>query len=179
MRYETIADIYSANERARENLRATISGISDEEVVALPEGEKWTIGQIVEHLSMVDLGITRICSKLLEEAKAGGKLSDGTVSLSPSFIEKLAGIGSAKVQAPERVQPTGTVSITEALDRMQSNRPAVDAMRSDLEKYDLTNPTFPHPYFGNITAAEWLIVLGGHELRHTAQIERSLAKLRK
>jgi hypothetical protein len=178
MKYETIADIYTANKIARENLQALISAISDEEAAELSEGETWTIQKIVEHLSMVDFGISRICSKLLEEAKATAKPSDGTVSLSPTFREKLALVGSVKVEAPERVQPTGNVSIAEALDRMEANRPAIDAMRTDLEKYDLSVSKFPHPYFGDITAAEWLIVAGGHEMRHTAQIERSLAKIR-
>ncbi len=178
MKFETIADIYSANENARKNLNAVIDGISDEEAAVLPEGEKWTIGQIVEHLSMVDFGISRICAKLLEGAKAAGKPSDGTVNLSSDFREKLAAVGSVKVEAPERVQPTGTVSITEALDRMKANRPAIDAMRYDLEKYDLSEPKFPHPYFGEITAAEWLIVAGGHEQRHAAQIEKILVKIR-
>ena len=179
MRYETIADIYSANEKARENLKATISGISDDEAAALPDGDTWTIQQIVEHLSMVDIGISRICAKLVEEAKERGDLSDGTVKLSDEFRDKSALVGSVKIEAPERVQPTGNVTISEALDRMNANCTAFEAIRSDLEKYDLSQPKFPHPYFGNITAAEWLIVAGGHEQRHTAQIERSLAKLRK
>jgi len=179
MRYETIADIYSANKKARENLKAVVSDISDEEATTLPDGEIWMIAQIVEHLSMVDLGISRICAKLLEKAKAGGKLSDGTVNLSPSFLEKLSGIGGVKVEAPERVQPTGTISINEALNTLQSNSPTIDAMRNDLENFDLSEPKFPHPYFGDITAAEWLIVAGGHEIRHTAQIQRLLVKLRK
>lgn len=179
MRYETIADIYSANEKARENLKATISGISDDEAAALPDGDTWTIQQIVEHLSMVDIGISRICAKLVEEAKERGDLSDGTVKLSDEFRDKSALVGSVKIEAPERVQPTGNVTISEALDRMNANCTAFEAIRSDLEKYDLSGPKFPHPYFGNITAAEWMIVAGGHEQRHTAQIERSLAKLRK
>lgn len=178
MRYETIADIYSANEKARGNLKATVSGISDEEAAALPDGDKWTIGQIIEHLSMVDLGISRICARLLEDAKAAGKLSDGALCISDDFYRKAAEVGNVKVEAPERVQPTGDVTIAEALDRMNANRPAIEAMRADLEKYDLSAPKFPHPYFGEITAAEWLIVAGGHEQRHAAQIERLLAKIR-
>lgn len=178
MRYETIADIYAANEKAREQLKTAVSDISDDEAAVLPEGEKWTIAQIVEHLSMVDIGISRICSKLLEEAKVFGKFSNGTVHLSSDFLEKLSGINGVKVEAPERVQPSGKVSITEALDKMQSNKPVVDAMRDGLERYDLSESKFPHPYFGNITAVEWLIVAGGHEMRHTAQIERLLSKIR-
>lgn len=179
MRYETIADIYSANKKARENLETAISDISDDEAAALPDGDTWTIQQIVEHLSMVDIGISRICAKLVEEAKERGDLSDGTVKLSDEFRDKSALVGSVKIEAPDRVQPTGNVTISEALDRMNANYSAFEAIRADLEKYDLSQPKFPHPYFGNITAAEWMIVVGGHEQRHTAQIERSLAKLRK
>ena len=105
-------------------------------------------------------------------------MSDGTVSLSPDFRAKLAVVGDVKVEAPERVQPTGNVTIAEAFDKMNTNGPALEAMRGDLEKYDLSGPKFPHPYFGDITAFEWLIVAGGHEQRHTAQIERMLAKIR-
>jgi len=178
MRYERIADIYSANQKISDELATTLDGISPDEAAALPDGEKWTIQQIVEHLSMVDYGILRICSKLLEEAKTVGRPSDGTIKVSANFSEKAAVVDNVKVEAPERVQPTGTVSIAEALDKMNANRPAFDTMRSDLEKYDLSEPKYPHPYFGDITAAEWLIVAGAHERRHTKQIERLLEKIR-
>lgn len=178
MRYETIADIYTANQKVRAALAATVSDISPDEATALPDGEKWTIQHIVEHLSMVDAGISRICSKLLEESKALGNPSDGTVKLSPDFLEKAAVVADVKVEAPERVQPIGNIKIAESLEKMNANRPAFDAMRSDLEKYDVSEPKFPHPYFGDITAVEWMVVAVGHEHRHTKQIKRFLAKIR-
>lgn len=178
MRYETIADIYSANEKVRGALAATVSGISSDEATKLPDGEKWTIQKIVEHLSLVDFGISRICAKLLEEAKAVGKSSDGAVSVSAEFSQKASVVDTVKVEAPERVQPTGNVTISDALNKMKANRPFLEAMRADLEKYDLSEPKFPHPYFGEITALEWLIVAVGHEQRHTKQIKRLLAKIR-
>ena len=178
MKYETIADIYSANENARDNLAAIVTTISPDEATVLPEGEKWTIQQIVEHLTLVDHGISRICSTLLEGAKALGKPSDGTIKVSADFNEKAAVVDDVKIEAPERVQPTGNVSIFEGLYKMAANREAFTAMRSDLEKYDLLEPKFPHPYFGDITAAEWLIVAGAHENRHAKQIEKLLAKIR-
>jgi len=178
MRYETVADIYSANEKAREALLAAVRGVTADDATALPDGEEWTIRQIVEHLSMVDAGISRICSKLLEEARALGKLSNGTVTVSADFHEKSGEIDNVKIEAPERVQPAGNVTIAEALQRLNANRPAYEAMRSDLEKYDLSGPKYPHPYFGDITAAEWLIVAGGHEHRHAKQIERMIEKIR-
>ena|SRR5436190_2670786 len=178
MRYETFADIYSAGLKVRAALAETLSGISPAEATLLPDGEKWTIGQIVEHLSMVDSGISRICAKLLGEAKGIGKPSDGILKLSPDFLEKAAVVADVKVEAPERVQPTGNVSVADALGKMTANRPAIETLRADLEKYDLSGPKFPHPYFGDITAAEWLVVAVGHEHRHTKQIQRLLAKIR-
>ncbi|MEO7659943.1 MAG: hypothetical protein ABIV48_10045, partial [Pyrinomonadaceae bacterium] len=70
MRYETIADIYSANQKMREGLFETLREISPERASILPEGEKWSIQQVVEHVSMVDSGVSRICAKLLAAAKA-------------------------------------------------------------------------------------------------------------
>ncbi len=176
MRYETIADIYSAKEQARDRLTSTVASISDQEAVALPDDEKWTIQQIVEHISMVDTGISRICANLLEGAKQAGKPSDGTVAVSADFFEMVAATG--KMEAPDRVKPSGNVTIAEALERLDANRPAFQALRFDLETFDVSEPKFPHPYFGDMTAVEWLIVAGGHETRHTAQIERLLAKIR-
>jgi hypothetical protein len=53
-----------------------------------------------------------------------------------------------------------------------------DALRPDMERLDLSEHTFPHPFFGDLTAAEWLVVAGGHEMRHTLQIQRVLEQIR-
>ena len=100
MRYESIADIYSANQKFRENFTATVSGISPEDAAASPEGEKWNIQQIVEHVSIVGSGIAKICAKLLTDAKEGNIPSDGSFTLSANFGERAAAIGATKVEAP-------------------------------------------------------------------------------
>ena len=179
MRYENIADIYSANDRFHEQLTAALSSVSEAEAAALPEGEKWSINQIVEHVSMVDFGITRICSKLLEGAKTTGVPSDGSFSLSANFNERAAIIAGVKVEAPERVHPTGDVTIDEALERMSANRAVFDSMKPDLASFDLSGHTFPHPFIGDMDAGEWLAMAGLHKHRHMKQIEGLLAKIRK
>lgn len=178
MRQTTIADIYSTNAKIRERFLSTVSGISDSEAAALPDGEKWNIQQIVEHVSMVDTGSSRICAKLLDGAKKQGDPGDGNVTVSYIFDEKVKEVGGIKVEAPDRVAPTGSVSIAESLARIKSNVAVFNEMRRELELFDLSNPKFPHLFFGDMTAAEWLMVTGGHELRHTKQIERLLEKIR-
>ena len=178
MKYETIADIYSANEKIREGFLGTVTNVSDTEAVALLDGEKWTAQQLVEHVSIVEQNITRLCARLIGAAKANGKLADGNIAVSNETMAKWAASADAKLEAPERVQPTGDVSITDALEQMTTNIDALAALRHDLETYDMSEPKFPHPYFGDLTATEWLVLIGGHEKRHTAQIETLLQKIR-
>ena len=178
MRYESIADIYSANQKFREQLQVTLDAVLPDEATALPDGEKWSIQQIVEHVSMVDFGISRICEKLLDAAKSEGKTSDGSFALSEKFGQRSAAIAILKVEAPDRVQPTGDVTIAEALERMRASHEALGNMRLDFEQYDLSEPKFPHPFFGDLTAAEWLVMAGLHQQRHATQIEKLVEKIR-
>lgn len=178
MRYESIADIYSANQKFRDEFVATVSGISPDEAAALPEGEKWNIQQIAEHVSIVGSGIAKICAKLLAGAIEDNIPSDGSFTLSANFGERAAVIADTKVEAPERVHPTGEVSIDESLATLAAATEAFDSLRPDLERYDLSAHTFPHPFFGPLNAGEWLVMAGLHEKRHAAQIESLLAKIR-
>ena len=178
MQFNSINDIYDANDAARKRFLETITDVKPDEAELRPDGEKWSIKEITEHLSMVEFGAGRICAKLLEAAKADGKASDGSFGLPEEFGQKSAQIATMKVDAPQRVQPTGEVSIEESLQRLNAGRELVNMMRDDLSSYDLSTHKFPHPFFGDLTAAEWLVVLGGHEARHTKQIERVLSAIR-
>lgn len=178
MRYETIADIYSANQKMRERLFSTLTDISAEIAIATPDDEKWTIQQIAEHVSMVDFGISRICAKLLSSAKAENIPSDGSFSMSDNYIEGAAKLAVLKVEAPERVQPTGGVSIAEAIARIKASTETLDSFRSDFEQFDTSDHKFPHPYLGNLTAGEWLVLAGVHMHRHNEQIKILLDKIR-
>lgn len=178
MRYESIADIYSANEKIREGFLATIANVNDAEASALPDGEKWTVRQLVEHVAIVEQNITRLCARLVGAAKTGGKLADGNIGVSNETMEKWAASADAKLEAPDRVQPSGDVSIADSIEQLTANIDALAALRPDFETYDMTELKFPHPYFGELTATEWLVLIGGHERRHTIQLQKLLEKIR-
>ena len=177
MNYETIEQIYEGNKKIRERLKDLVSRLTETQIGALPEGEKWTVAQIVEHISMVDEGSMKICAKLLKKAEAAGRISDGTVSISENFLQKGKEIAGMKVNAPEFVQPTGARSIAESLAKLDENTEQLEQLRSLFESVDGTDLKFPHPFFGGISAQEWLTLKGGHEMRHIKQIENLLAKV--
>jgi hypothetical protein len=176
MQYQSISEIYEANDRIRTRLKDTLLGVTERQAAAVPDGEKWSIAQIAEHVSMVGNGMHRICAKLLSKAEASGQVSDGTVDLS-AFAEKAMGIADVKLEAPEIVQPTGTRSIAESVRSLDETQRGFNCLKPLFEKYDASSPKFPHPYLGDMTAVEWLVMCGAHERRHLKQIERLLDRI--
>ena len=173
---KTIADIYAANDKVREQLKNTVSDLTDEQSSTLPDGEKWTIAHFIEHIAIVENGMAKISAKLLTQAKAVGKQSDGTAKLSESFAQKATEIRDQKLEAPEIVRPTGNQTIAESLKQMEENRRMLEELRPLFESVECSDFTFPHPAFGALTAHEWLTLIGGHEARHLRQLENVMAK---
>lgn len=178
MNYTTIAEIYDANRNIREAFAEFAEGISETEANAVIEGESWTLAALVEHVSIVESGISRIAAKLVSAAKEAGVESDGSFQMSDTLAAKFRELAGSKFEAPERVKPTGGIAITESLGNLEASTARFAEMKADLESYDVSAFKFPHPYFGDMTPAEWLLVLGGHEARHMAQGKRMLEKLR-
>src|SRR5688572_19262791 len=129
MNYQTIADVYAANDKIRERLKKTVENLTDEQVNYLPEGERWSVAQIVEHLSLVEDGMTRISRKLLNEAKENGKASDGSVKISEDFLRKAERSREQKLEAPDRVHPKSGQTIAESLAKMEENRKRLNELR--------------------------------------------------
>jgi DinB superfamily len=178
MNFNTISDIYDTNALAREHLRTLLSGISDAESVVRPDGEKWSIADVVEHVSLVETAIGRICAMLLAKAEADGRTGDNAVKISDNFIGKSDEIARVKVEAPERVHPTGEKTMAESMATIDDNQRLLDEMRPLFDSLDGNEYKFPHPFFGDISAIEWLALVGGHKQRHAKQIEKILGKIR-
>ena len=178
MEFKTIDDIYAVNKKVGDRFREFANSISDAEAHAEIDGEAWTLAALIEHVSMVEGGIAKMCSRMIDGAKEQGTPSDGSFCISDGFKAKLAENEGAKFEAPERVRPTGGVAIADSLARLDSTSTALASMKDDLKTYDGSAFTFPHPYFGPLTAAEWVMLSGGHVARHHAQATILLEKVR-
>ena len=59
---------------------------------------------------------------------------------------------------------------------MENSRERLNELRPLFEEFDGDTAKFPHPYFGDLSAVEWLVLLGGHEERHLKQIQTNVGK---
>ncbi len=178
MNFSTIDEIYAVNDALRAKLLETLEGINPEQEELLTEKGDWTLAKIVEHVAMVEKGMVMIISKMLGKAKEAGLPGDGKVKITASFAEGAtrASEEGIKFDAPEMVQPKGGQPVLDSIASMKESRAALHQIRSLFDESDGTAFTFPHPMFGEMTAIDWLVLVGGHESRHTKQIAQILAR---
>jgi hypothetical protein len=172
MEYKTVDDVYAANAAIREKFKSVFASLSDEQMNAKPEGEGWSIAQIVEHVAIVNGGALRICARLLDKGEAAGKANDGSVVISPEFIEAGSSAVGQKLEAPEMVRPINNIPIADSIAKLDDLRGQYTQLKQKFETVDGVDAKFPHPYFGDLSAHEWLVLSGAHEIRHLKQIRR-------
>ena len=171
-----IDEVYSRNFAVGERLRSLIAGLEPEKLDQLPEGEKWTIAHIVEHVSIVEENMIKICAKLLGKAESASEVGTGTIATSDDFGQKALEIATIKLEAPEFVHPSCQKNVEQSMSKFEENWQKLVDLKSSFEKYDSNGHRFPHPFLGNLSAGEWLTLIGGHKLRHIKQIEKLASK---
>jgi hypothetical protein len=174
MNYQNIAEVYAANDQIREKLISIVENLSAADAELRADAESWTIREIVEHISIVENGMAKISAKLLSKAEASSGENGGKAKIGAEFVKRAGAMRGQKFKAPEMVAPTGTQTLAESLAKMKENRRMLEELRPRFEKIETLDATFPHPFLGDLNAHEWLALVGGHEARHIAQIEKIL-----
>jgi hypothetical protein len=163
MNPQNVHDICVNNALVRRQLLDLLDQITPEQASAVTDEGSWTIEQIVEHIAVVNTGAANICQKLVQGARDAAVPSSGRLAVSETFGQKTAEVRDVRLEAPERVHPTGSMSIADARAKLTENEEIFGALKNDMAAFELKDHTFPHPYFGQLTAAEWLMIAGGHE----------------
>ena len=194
MIYQSIADIYAANDAARRRLAARVENLSVAQQTFRPAEGAWSIAEIIDHLSVTEQNMVQLFGMLLKKsegaaarsANAGGNGDDvggggahtgeGAPHFRPFSLDQyIEQVRDVKLNAPEQVRPGRDVALADALAKLAGTRAAIDDMRPRLEAADLGAATYPHPAFGEFNAAQWLAFIGLHESRHLGQIENLMA----
>ncbi|HKX84645.1 MAG TPA: DinB family protein [Pyrinomonadaceae bacterium] len=175
MKEISVSEAFASNDRVHEKLVALVGSLTDDQLATRDVSQdKWSVSEVVEHISIVEAGIAGLCSKLLQRAKENGATSDGKIRLSDHFLLEGDKSMAEKWQAPDRVRPTGTKTIQDSFALMADTRAKLEELRPLFEDFSSSDSSFPHPFLGDLTAAEWLCLIGGHGVRHMRQIKRIL-----
>lgn len=160
------------DDRAR--VLARVAGLSREQMDHRPSAGSWSIGEVLQHLALAHEATAKLMANLLRRAREEDAPRDPEPagSMLTAIDDVVPGVEEGKAPAPERVTPRSYVAPEESLARLDASRRRLEETVGELSAFDLRGLRFPHPFFGELDAYQWLLVTGWHERRHARQIDR-------
>ena len=135
----------------RDAVLRAIAGLSDAQLSFKPESDGWSIAGCIEHVAVTE----DVLFELIASGAPSAAVADRT----------------RKVQAPERVKPSGHFPSTAAARThfLSAHERAMAYARDCAE--DLRHLFTMHPLLGEIDCYRCLLLVAMHPARHAAQIE--------
>jgi len=174
------AELLQYLDAQREALRAVVERIPPGQREQSPGPGRWSVAEVLEHLSRVEGSITRLFTVRLAEAREHGlgAETETTLVLPTLDLDRLVD-RSYSVTASEAARPQGGLDAGAAWAALEAARQAFrEAILSGdgLALGEVVHPR-PHPVFGVLNLYQWVAFVGGHEARHTAQIREIAAAM--
>ena len=163
--YGTWEEALKRLEASREALLALLRE-ADPAWLATPLREgAWTPLMVAEHVALVEDSTARVLRRLRRVA-AGESLPP--VPFVPGEFK------DGRPQAPEGVRPKGGLPLEEVLALLAKAR---TFLLEEAAQADPQHPaTFPHPFFGELTALGWVRAAAYHEAHHLRVLQASWAR---
>ena len=156
-------------EASHERMLCRVRGLTAEQWTFRPGEGRWSIGECLEHVTLVEARITGRIEKKLEDAPEPGKKD--LVEGKDEMLAKTIPDRSSRAEAPEVARPVGQWPDPEELvAQFNATRARTRRFAAETED-DLRIHFFPHPRFGELDCYQWLLAISLHLDRHGAQID--------
>ena len=137
-----------------------------------PAPDRWSIDEVLEHVSMVEQLFLTSLIQNVETAKANGLT--GEVDEPQLLSEQLRTAVEDRTNrrsAPERVHPTSAMGAVAALASIDACHARLREALTSAADVRLSAVTLDHRFFGTLNVYQWIDFLAGHERRHLAQLQ--------
>jgi hypothetical protein len=156
---------------SRERFLHTVRGLTAEQFSYKPAPERWSVGENIEHVILVERRGTSFVETALKMS-----FDPAATSGYPGANEGLITMVRDRThprRGPEAVQPRGGKPLEQLLqDYEAARRFTCELLASDGE---FRARFIPHPVFGQVDCYQWILILSAHSDRHRAQSEEVMA----
>jgi hypothetical protein len=156
-------------EESRKEFLAAIDGVSDAQWKWKPAPEKWSVGEVAEHVVMAEADLFGNMKKALAApAEPSWEKMTGSKT---AMIEYAMAPRLGRVQAPEKLVPGGKLTVAEVKERFERQRAEiVKFARETRDPIKEHVQAHPFPIFDPLNGYQWLIYIPLHTMRHDKQI---------
>jgi DinB superfamily len=163
-----VQTLWGELEDARAALLREIEGLSQQQMDWRPAPSEWSIGEVVDHLTVAEVATGKLTTKLTKEAAAGG-----APTVFPHDVVEFAALpvpASVSANAPDSVWPTHGKPITELLATLKATRERTRQSFDRLAACDPRALRFKHFRLGELDLAQWWRLAADHDRVHVGQV---------
>lgn len=165
-------DVAQRLRASRERLREVVRGVAPAAWAARPDAGRWTACEILEHLALTEWSVVEFVRGTLLTWPRAGTAQPRTPD---AEVLRAAADRTVRLEAPERLQPLGRWSrpgvVCASIEAARDEAIALATASSEALRARFA----PHPHFGMLDGAQWLLFLAGHAERHAAQLQAMVA----
>ena len=152
----------------RDQVLAESAKLSDEQWKFKPGPDRWSVGEVVEHLALAENFIFDAEQKAMAGPAATAEQQAATKG-KDDIVLKVIPDRTKKAQAPEPIQPKERLGNRAAVLAAFRERRGKTLEYARTTKDDLRARVGDSP-MGPLDAYQWLLFVGAHTQRHLAQI---------
>lgn len=163
-----VEKLWDELQAVRGQVLTEVAGLSQRQADWKPGEREWSVGEIVDHLTIAENATGKLTTKLTREAEAGG-----APAVFPHDFTEFPALPSwpaGPAEAPPVVWPNHGKPIGELVGAMKATR---ERSRQSIEKLatvDSRTLVFKHFRLGDLDLAQWWKLQAQHDAIHLVQI---------
>lgn len=164
-----IQALWDELQAVRAEVLREVEGLSQRQADWRPAEPEWSVGEVIDHLTIAEVATGKLTTKLTREAEAAGRLRPFPADLT---LRPLPPWPPGPMQAPEIVRPQAGKPIGELLATMKATR---ERSRQSIERLGSVDPrplVFRHFRLGELDLAQWWLLTADHDRIHLGQIRQ-------
>ena len=165
--HESVATTLALLDAEREGLLAAVQRVPADLRDQRPAAMRWSIAEVLEHLLTIERGIAKLIATRGRQPSPPD--APAPMPLDAERIARLRNRGE-RIEAPERVRPTGSIPAADALAALTEVRASLRQAVLDADPASLERYTYAHAVLGPLCLRDWAQFVAHHEARHTGQV---------
>jgi DinB superfamily len=172
-----IQEVLEYLDTTRSELSNAVDAVPADRRAERPTPGRWSAAEVLEHLNIIEGRVAQMLNGRIAAARAAGvgpELETGSVLETIDRVR--VADRSRPVTAPEAVQPQTGVDAANAWSALEQARAGLRTAVLAGDGLALAEIMQPHPALGLINLYQWIVFVGAHEARHTAQVREIAAE---
>lgn len=160
--------LWDALQAQRADVLREVDGLTQAQSDFRPGEREWSVGEVIDHLTIAEISTGKLTTKLTREAEAAGTLAPFPPDLA-SFAP-LPAWPAGPAEAPAVVWPDHGKPIGELIAALTAAR---ERSRQSIEKLATVDPrrlVFKHGRLGDLDLAQWWTLQAHHDGIHLEQL---------